>query len=55
MENEEPLTDCVNWGENRLDELFMDVGCVLGYSYCDPEKCPNYVSIKELKRGKADD
>lgn len=42
-----PLVDCVSWGENRADEYFFDVGCVLGKSWCDPSECNNYESIKK--------
>jgi len=37
-----PLNDCRHWGENRADEFYFDVGCVIGHSWCDPEKCPDY-------------
>jgi len=33
---------CIYWGENRLDESFLDVGCVLGYSDCKGKKCEDY-------------
>ena len=42
--------DCIYWGENRPDELFLDVGCVLGHSWCDPRKCPDYYPIKKYKK-----
>lgn len=45
-EDETPSCDCVFWGENRADELFLDVGCVLGYSYCDPKKCEDYYPVE---------
>jgi len=38
----EPLNDCRHWGENRADEYYFDVGCVIGHSWCDPAKCPDY-------------
>jgi hypothetical protein len=42
------MCDCENWGENRRDEYYMDVGCVIGYSYCPCDKsCPNYRAIKK--------
>lgn len=41
--------DCVYWGENRADELFIDVGCVLGKSFCDRENCNGYISMKREK------
>jgi len=45
-----PVCDCESWGENRLDELYMDVGCVMGYAECKHEQCPNYQKIKKAKR-----
>jgi len=42
--------NCVNWGENRADEFFFDVGCVLGKSWCDTSKCNYYNPIKETKK-----
>jgi len=42
------MCDCENWGENRADEYFIDVGCVIGYAYCPcDKKCPNYQAIKK--------
>jgi hypothetical protein len=33
---------CRFWGENRIDELFLDVGCILGYAFCKNKKCEDY-------------
>jgi len=33
---------CVHWGENRLDEYFLDVGCVIGYCDCKIKNCEDY-------------
>jgi len=40
------LNDCVYWAENRADRLWLDEGCIMGYSWCDPKTCPDYRSIK---------
>ena len=32
---------CKFWGENRIDEYFLDVGCVIGHSLCTKE-CKDY-------------
>ena len=42
--NKEPLTDCKYWGENIFP--YFDDGCHIGYSYCDPEKCDDYVPVE---------
>jgi len=42
MAKEVKKNDCKHWGENRADEFWLDVGCVIGHSWCDPEKCPDY-------------
>ena len=43
--DDEPLCDCVHWGENVFP--YFDDGCHLGYSYCNPEKCDDYRPIKQ--------
>jgi hypothetical protein len=43
---EEPVCDCEFWGENRADELFIDVGCTVGYAECKHEQCPSYQKVK---------
>ncbi|MEM1537838.1 MAG: hypothetical protein QXQ28_07325 [Candidatus Nezhaarchaeales archaeon] len=40
------MNRCVFWGKNRVDEYFLEVGCVLGYALCDPKKCPDYMSME---------
>jgi hypothetical protein len=42
------MCDCEFWGENRADEYFMDVGCVLGHFVCS-SKCSEYQKIKSEK------
>jgi len=42
MAKEVKKNDCKHWGENRADEFWLDVGCVIGHSWCDPKKCPDY-------------
>jgi len=42
--------DCIYWGENRADEFYFDVGCVIGYNFCNPKKCPDYCPIKKKKQ-----
>jgi len=34
---------CMYWGENRADELWLDVGCTLGHSSCNPQECEDYM------------
>lgn len=41
--------ECKYWGENRLDELFLDVGCVLGYADCKGKNCEDYAKIKKKR------
>jgi hypothetical protein len=42
------MCDCEYWGENRRDEMYMDVGCVIGYAFCPcNEKCADYRAIKK--------
>jgi hypothetical protein len=38
---------CRFWGENV--HPFLDDGCHLGYSYCNPETCGDYQPIKTRK------
>jgi len=37
---------CRFWGENRPDEFFLDVGCVLQYSWCKGKKCSDYQEVE---------
>ena len=33
--------ECIHWGENRKDELYLDVGCTVGYAFCPANsECP---------------
>jgi len=40
---------CRFWGENRADEYFFDVGCVLGYAFCKGSKCEDYQKIEKKR------
>lgn len=41
------MNRCRFWGENRADEYFFDVGCVLGYCDCKIMKCEDYQEKEE--------
>lgn len=41
--------DCKFWGENRLDELYIDVGCVIGHADCKGKKCDDYDEVEKEK------
>lgn len=41
------MAKCVYWGENRADEFFIDVGCVVGHCQC-PDN-PECADFKEQK------
>jgi hypothetical protein len=43
-QEEEPICDCRHWGENIYP--WLDDGCHLGYSLCDPSKCPDYERVE---------
>jgi|GEM_PF-4812249 len=47
---EKLICDCIHWGENIYP--WFDDGCHLGYSYCNPEKCEDYVKVEEHKGDK---
>ena len=42
------MCTCKFWGENRADELFLDVGCVLGYCLCKSAECPDYRELEAV-------
>jgi hypothetical protein len=42
-----PINDCKHWGENNPAANWMDVGCTIGHSWCDPKKCPDYQKAKK--------
>jgi hypothetical protein len=44
-EEDEPLCDCIYWGENVFP--YFDDGCHIGYSYCNPQECDDYKPIKK--------
>jgi hypothetical protein len=33
---------CRFWGENRADEYYFDVGCVIGHADCKAKECKDY-------------
>jgi len=45
------MVDCIHWGENRVDERFIDVGCVLGHGLCKGVECSDFKSCKTPKFG----
>jgi hypothetical protein len=41
---------CDNWGANRADEGYIDVGCVIGHAECKGTACCDYYHACKMDR-----